>query len=135
MRVVIDTNVLVSFATRPNREFERIFDYIAAHGVALVSEDTIAELFDVLSRDKFRKYIPLNQSIDFIEWYDSLSEQVIVTNHVIACHDPKDGKFLSIAVSGKADCIIAGNHHLLDMIEFNYIPIYRPAEFVRLYIS
>src|ERR1035441_2818326 len=71
----------LSFAIRPNREFERIFDYIAAHGVALVSEDTVAELFDVLSRDKFRKYIPLDQSIDYVEWYAGISEQVIVTEH------------------------------------------------------
>jgi len=48
MRVVIDTNVLVSFAIRPNPEFERIFDYVATHGVSLISDDTIAELFEVL---------------------------------------------------------------------------------------
>jgi predicted nucleic acid-binding protein len=28
MRVVIDTNILVSFAIRPNPDFEKIFDYI-----------------------------------------------------------------------------------------------------------
>lgn len=134
MRVVIDTNILVSFAIRPNRNFERILDHIAAHGVSLVSDDTIAELFDVLSREKFRKYIPLEQSIDYVEWYDGISEQIIVTEHVIACQDPKDDKFLSVAVSGKADCIIAGDHHLLDMIEFRGVPVYRPAEFIRLFI-
>jgi putative PIN family toxin of toxin-antitoxin system len=58
MRVVVDTNILVSFAIRPNPDFEKIFDHIAAHGVSLVSDDTLAELFDVLSRDRFRKYIP-----------------------------------------------------------------------------
>ncbi len=30
MRVVIDTNILVSFAIRPSPEFERLFDYLAA---------------------------------------------------------------------------------------------------------
>ena len=52
MRVVIDTNILVSFAIRPNPDFEKIFDHIAAHDVSLVSEDTIAELFDVMSRTR-----------------------------------------------------------------------------------
>ena len=51
----MDTNILVSFAIRPNADFESIFDHIAAHGVLLVSEATIAELFDVLSREKFRR--------------------------------------------------------------------------------
>ena len=62
MRVVIDTNILVSFAIRPNPDFEKIFDFVAAHGVSLVSDDTIAELFNVLSRDRFRKYIPLTRA-------------------------------------------------------------------------
>jgi putative PIN family toxin of toxin-antitoxin system len=135
MRVVIDTNILVSFAIRPNPNFEVIFDHIAAHGVCLVSDDTIAELFNVLSRDKFRKYIPLDQSIDYVEWYSGISEWVIVTEHVVACCDPNDDKFLSVAVSGKADCIIAGDHDLLDMIKFEGIPVYRPAEFIRLFIA
>ena len=134
MRIVIDTNILVSFAIRPNHSFEKIFDHIAAHGISLVSEDTLAELFDVLSRDKFRKYLPLDQSIDYVEWYAGISEQVAVTEHVVACRDPKDDKFLSLAVSGKADCIIAGDHHLLDLIKFNDIPIYSPAEFISLFI-
>ena len=56
--------------------------------------------------------------------------QVIVTQHVIACRDPKDDKFLSVAVAGTADCIIAGDRHLLEMVQFNGIPVYRPAEFV-----
>jgi putative PIN family toxin of toxin-antitoxin system len=60
MRIVIDTNILVSFAIRPTADFEKLFDYIAGNDVTLVSEETIAELFDVLSRDKFRRYIPLS---------------------------------------------------------------------------
>ena len=134
MRVVLDTNILVSFAIRPNPEFERIFDYIALHGVPLVSEETLAELFDVLSRDKFRKYIPLDQSIDYVEWYAGISEQTAIAEKVVACHDPKDDKSLSVAVCGKADCIIAGDHHLLDMVSFRGIPVYRPAEFIRLVV-
>jgi predicted nucleic acid-binding protein len=63
MRVVFDTNILVSFAIRPSPSFERIFDHVAAHGISLVSEETVAELFDVLSRDKFRRYIPLSAAI------------------------------------------------------------------------
>lgn len=89
----------------------------------------------MLCRDRFRKYIPLDQSIDYVEWYAGLSEQIIVTEHVAACRDPKDDKFLSLAVSGKADCIIAGDNDLLDMVKFNGVPVYRPAEFIRLFVK
>ena len=57
MRVVVDTNILVSFAIRPSLDFERLFDYLSFHGIILISEETIAELFTVLKRPKFRKYI------------------------------------------------------------------------------
>jgi putative PIN family toxin of toxin-antitoxin system len=135
MRVVVDTNILVSFAIRPNQDFERLFDYLAGHGVTLISEETIAELFAVLSREKFRLYIPQDSAIDYVEWYAGISESVIVAEHVVACRDPKDDKFLSLAVSGKADCIITGDSDLLDMIAYDGIPIYRAAEFLKLFVE
>jgi putative PIN family toxin of toxin-antitoxin system len=92
------------------------------------------ELFQVLTREKFRKYIPLDQSIDYVEWYAALSERVRIVEHIVACRDPKDGYFLSLAVAGKADCIVAGDRHLLEMVQFRGIPIHRPADFARLFI-
>lgn len=86
----------------------------------------------MLSRDKFRKYIPQDSAIDYVEWYVGISESVIVTEHVIACRDPKDDKFLSLAVTGKADCIIAGDGDLLDMVAYNGIPVYRATVFLKL---
>jgi uncharacterized protein len=134
MRVVVDTNILVSFAIRPNTNFERIFDHLAAQGVTLISEDTLAELVDVLNREKFRRYIPSNRVIDYVEWYIAISEIAVVTEPVVACRDPKDDKFLALALAGKADCIIAGDSHLLDMVSFNGVAIYSPADFLRLFI-
>jgi putative PIN family toxin of toxin-antitoxin system len=132
MRIVIDANILVSFAIRPNPAFEGLFDLIAAHHVMLVSAETVAERLDVLTRETFRKYLPLDQSLDHIDWYIALAEQVPITRTVAACRDPKDDKFLSLAVSCQADCIVAGGRDLLEMVTFEHIPIYRPADFIRL---
>ncbi len=133
MRVVVDTNILVSFAIRPNPDFERLFDYLAGHGITLVSEETIAELFAVLSREAFRAYIPQESAIDYVEWYAGISESVVVTEKVAACRDPKDDKFLSLAVAGKADCVVSGDSDLLDMVAYQGIPVYRTAEFLKLF--
>ncbi len=135
MRVVVDTNILVSFAIRPSEYFATLFDYLAANGVTLVSEDTIGELFAVLSRDKFRQYVSQNSAIDYVEWYAGISETVVVTEQVIACRDPKDDKFLALAVAGKADCIVSGDRDLLDMITYNGVPIHSAADFLRLFVS
>ena len=135
MRVVVDTNILVSFAIRPSQDFESLFDYLAGHGVTLISEETIAELFAVLSREKFRKYIPQDSAIDYVEWYAGISESVVVTERVVACRDPKDDKFLSLAVAGRADCIISGDSDLLDMVAYGGIPVYRAAEFLKRFVE
>jgi len=135
MRVVVDTNILVSFAIRPNQDFEKLFDYLAGHGATLISEETIAELFAVLSGEKFRQYIPQDSVIDYVEWYAGISEPVVVAEHVAACRDPQDDKFLSLAVAGKADCIVSGDSDLLDMVAYNGIPIYRAAEFLKLFVE
>lgn len=97
--------------------------------------ETIAELFTVLKRPKFRKYISPDSAIEYIEWYIGISETVTVTEQVIACRDPKDDKFLSLAVTGKADCLIAGDKDLLDMMNYEGIPIYRAADFIKLYCN
>jgi putative PIN family toxin of toxin-antitoxin system len=133
MRVVVDTNILISFAIRPSKDFEKLFDYLADNGVTLISEDTVAELFTVLSREKFRKYIPQDSALDYIDWYIGISESVTVTKQVFACRDPKDNKFLSLAITGKADCIIAGDKDLLDMIAYEDILIYRATDFLKIF--
>jgi putative PIN family toxin of toxin-antitoxin system len=106
---------------------------LARQGIILISDDTVAELFTVLNREKFRKYIRQDSAMDYIKWYVSISESVTVTESVIACRDPKDDKFLSLAVAGKADCIIAGDSDLLDMIAYEGIPIYRATDFLKLF--
>jgi putative PIN family toxin of toxin-antitoxin system len=133
MRVIVDTNILVSFAIHPSRDLERLFDYLAAHGITLISEETIAELFSVLSRDVFRAYVPQAKAIEYVEWYAAISEMVGVTEHVIACRDPKDDKFLSLAVKGKADCIISGDSDLLEMVAYRGVPVYRASEFLKMF--
>ena len=82
MRVVVDTNILVSFAIRPSHDFERLFDYLAARATTLISDETIAELFMVLNRDAFRSYISRDNVIDYVEWYAGISESVVVPEQV-----------------------------------------------------
>ena len=49
---------------------------------------------------------------------------------ITECRDPKDNKFLELAVAGKADCIVTGDKDLLVLHPFRNIRIITPKEFL-----
>jgi len=59
------------------------------------------------------------------------AELVTIKKRIIACRDPKDDKFLELAVNGHADLIVSGDADLLAFNPFREIPIVTPATFVQ----
>jgi uncharacterized protein len=57
---------------------------------------------------------------------------VIIHETVTACRDPKDDKFLELAVNASADIIVTGDEDLLVLHPFRGISILRPADFLHL---
>ena len=49
---------------------------------------------------------------------------------ITVCRDPKDNKFLELAVAGKANCIVTGDKDLLVLHPFRGINIISPADFI-----
>jgi putative PIN family toxin of toxin-antitoxin system len=59
------------------------------------------------------------------------AELVTVRERIAVCRDPKDNKFLELAINGRADLIVSGDIDLLALDPFRGIPIVTPAGFVR----
>lgn len=59
------------------------------------------------------------------------TELVEIKEPVIACRDPKEDKFLELAVNGRADLIVSGDADLLALDPFRGIPIVTPALFLQ----
>ena len=59
------------------------------------------------------------------------AELVEITERIAACRDPKDDKFLELAVNGHADVLITGDADLLALNPFRRVPIITPADFVQ----
>ena len=59
-------------------------------------------------------------------------ETVRVSEIVTDCRDPKDNKFLELALSGKADFIITGDDDLLNLHPWRGIAILSPADYLAL---
>jgi putative PIN family toxin of toxin-antitoxin system len=90
----------------------------------------VAELNDVLRRPRFDKYLQEEERMEFLATLVREAELVDVTAVVTDCRDPKDNKFLELAVSGKATHVISGDDDLLVLHPFRGIPILTPHDFV-----
>ena len=78
----------------------------------------------------FNKYISPEERRAFFNLLSRVAIRVEVLSPISACRDPKDDKFLSVAVSGNADGIITGDKDLLDLNPFLGIPIWTPKQFI-----
>lgn len=131
MRFVFDTNVLISAALLPNSKPRQALDLALKQGKLLISFAVLAELCEVLSRKQFRRYIDEEDVRTFVAVLTREAEWIDVHVRIAACRDPKDDKFLELAVSGGATCIVSGDSDLLSLNPFQGIPIMTPQVFLK----
>jgi putative PIN family toxin of toxin-antitoxin system len=129
-RFVLDTNAIISAALLKRSVSRRAFDKAVHEGELLVSAETLDELNQVLSRPAFAKYITAEERLEFLAVLLREAELVEVTIHVRRCRDPGDDKFLELAVSGQAACVVTGDQDLLVLHPFEGIPIVTPRDFL-----
>jgi putative PIN family toxin of toxin-antitoxin system len=130
MRIVLDTNVLVSAALKRQSMPGMAALVVERRGSLLKSPATEHQLFDVVARPHLIALI----DADTQAWLRKLmaaAELVTITERIVACRDPTDDKFLELAVSGQADLIVTGDGDLLVLNPFRDIPIVTPAQFVQ----
>jgi uncharacterized protein len=122
-RLVLDANVIVSSVLSAHGRASQAFDLAISTGIVLMSDDTFAELSEVLLRSKFDKYSNRAKRETFLDELLGLVEFVEITVQIDECRDPKDNKYLELAISGKADSVVTGDEDLLALHPFRQIPI------------
>ena len=132
MRFVFDTNVLISALLLADSVPRRAFDRALDHGKVLLSFAVLAELNDVLGRREFRKYVEEEDVRRFLAALTREPEWVEGTARITACRDPKDNKFLELAVSGRATHLVSGDADLLSLSPFQNITVLTPRAFLEL---
>ncbi len=130
MRCVFDTNVLVSALLLPDSKPHQTLDAALKRGKVLLSFAVLAELYEVLSRTKFRRYVDEEDVRTFLAALTREAQWIDVDVQIAACRDPKDDKFLELAVCGNATHIISGDSDLLVLHPFQGIPILTPHTFL-----
>ncbi len=131
-RFVIDTHVIVSALLFRSLVARQCFDKAINNGRLLQSIDTIDELDTVLRREKFNKYVTEVERLQFLGELVAQAKFIQIVETIIVCRDPKDDKFLELAINGNADFIVSGDQDLQVMHPFREIPILSPTAFLAL---
>ena len=133
MRVVFDTNVLVSALLFENSTPAQAFFAALKRGQVLLSAPLAEEINRIIYRPKFDRYLTDEQRADFITALVESSALVEIKETVTVCRDPKDNMVLELAVSGKAEVIVTGDSDLLVLHPFEEIAILNPNDFLETY--
>ena len=123
--------MIVSGLLFPNSLPGQAFREASIRGNMLLSDDTLAEIVEVIRRPKFDKYLLPDERDRFLAALIQEAVHVVPTERVAACRDPKDNKWLELAVAGNSFHLISGDDDLLSLDGFRGIAIVTPAVFVQ----
>lgn len=130
-RLVVDTNVFASAIVLPHSIPRQAVNKALDFNVLLFSGHSLDELREVLFRSKFDRYVSRETRALFLVQLESVAEVIPVIQIVRECRDPRDDKFLEVALNGRADVIVSGDEDLLRMNPWRGIAIVSPAEYLR----
>ena len=130
MRIVLDTNVLVSGLHNPDGAPGRIVDLILSGHIQVLFDDRIlAEYLDVLARPKLAIDPTLAQAI---VGYMRLAGEKLTPLPLPqgTLPDPDDLPFAEIAISGKADALVTGNMKHFSGLKTRGVTVFSPVLFL-----
>ena len=129
-RLVLDTNVLISGALSITSTPARALEMAISTGDLLASMATLRELTEKLLSPKFDAYVSRDRREALLLRLSPLVQIVTILQTFHVSRDPKDDKFLDVAVNGCADVIVTGDGDLLALHPFRGIAILTPAAYL-----
>lgn len=129
-RVVINPGVLVSAFISPRKAAPaRLVDALLdRHFEMIVSPTLIAELTDVLGREKFAAHAADGRASAFIAVLLDRAEMAQdAASGSLKTADPEDDYLVALAEAHDVDAIVSGDGHLLDVTS-SELPVLTPRE-------
>ena len=110
MRIVLDTNILVSALISGEGPPGQVLAAVKSPGITLItSRFQIDELRDVLARDRLQPYIRREEADDLVYHLEAVAVVVGELPEVSLSADPDDDPILATAIAGDADLIVSGD--------------------------
>ncbi len=128
--VVFDTSTLIGCClTQQGRPAEALA-YALRNFTVAVSVSTKAEAIEVFQRDKFDPWKSHQDRMTFLNGFLGAAKEFVVTQLVNDCRDPKDNKFLELALAAKAIMIVSSDSDLLVLNPYRDVEILTPTDFL-----
>ena len=136
MRVLIDTNVVISYLLYPNRPgtIQTIFKALFEGKFTLLLPEALLDeiVITVTQKPHLRERIALDALELMVESLRTVAEEIPLIESEIpqVTRDPKDDYLLAYAVVGEAYVLVSGDKDLLELGEIVGVRIVSPGEFV-----
>jgi len=135
MRVVIDTNLLVTYLISHRDPMATIIDDHLAQGdfAMLSSPELLAELDRALSYPHLQKFYDKDTRLRFVALIAQLAEMQNLPDEIPAIsRDPDDDKFIACAIAGRADFLVSGDQDLLTLEQVGDVRIITARELLEI---
>ena len=134
MEAVLDTNVVVSAAISPKGPPAEIIKSWRARSLTWVTSPPLLQKLESAVRSpRLKRYIAWSDDelAEFLALVRAVARIVVPTSRIDVIRvDPADNRVLEAAAEGRADYVVTGDRHLLEVGRHENIPIVTPARFV-----
>lgn len=136
MRVVLDANVVVSALISARGAPARILDCWERDEFEIaISPPILEELDRVLHYPRLQErfHLPERSIARFLQLLAMQAVEAVATEELTVVEsDPTDNRYLECALAAGAEIIVSGDHHLLELGEYQGLQILSPAGFLAL---
>ena len=124
MRIMIDSNVIVSAVYNPQSKPADVLNHVCENHILVLCDHIIAECYDVVKR-KFPKHL---FALDKL--FASLGYELVAAPRTgLIMTDPKDSPILNSAIIADVDIVISGDKHFLSL-EIEQPQIFTPKQYL-----
>lgn len=131
MRALLDTNVLISALIARGGPFKLLDALLTGHHTIILSRPIIEEFSRVAAEQRIRRYVTTEDAVRFLGTLILRGIIVREKSRFRIFKDPDD-LILRTTYDGKADLIVTGDKHLLELGSFRGIRLATVSEALQL---
>jgi uncharacterized protein len=130
--IVFDASAVVGAALKVDSVPERALLRAEEVDVFALSAAVDTEIAEVLGRPRFAHAIPLERREHLLQILRRAAVWFEPSVHVTDCRDPKDDKYLELALAAGADTIVSSDDDLIVLDPWRGVRILLPADYLAL---